>query len=154
MSKRAAMIKSGYSIHSANQSTRIFKSESMMSLMDTFDLSLAKKGIALEFYTDLFYKWLNAKKLTPYGETEDYATQMKAFTILENFKQSNAENNGYMKKRSITIEEWLKEGDQKPPVTTTPSNGYIAGSLNGVDKQEIINGEVQEQSALEKKQED
>ena len=68
-------------------------------------------------------------------------------------KNNSAENRI---RKPTSIEEFIngEEVGNETPSTITPTNGYKTDSLNEVDKQEAINGEAQDASALENRQEE
>jgi len=104
MSKRAAMLKAGYSLNVANTHGKWLTQESMASreLFDNLKRSLTGTKITGEYLANKFQQWLEAQK----DDKADYKTQLQAFRELMGAVKP-AENTSEGVKRKITFEEFV-----------------------------------------------
>ncbi len=99
LSKRQAMIKSGYSVSSANQAKHIFDKKTMQSLIQSYNGLFEKQGITPEFIAAKFVEWFNSP---------DEKIQLQAYDRYEKIVGINHENNNPPGiKRTISIEEFV-----------------------------------------------
>jgi hypothetical protein len=100
LSKRQSLIQAGYSISTANQAKRVFKTEGMLSLMDNFQNNLLDAGLTSEYWT---------RKIKEWSESENPKVQQEAYNfwleVMNNLEARESNNPS----RKIVFEEWLKE---------------------------------------------
>lgn len=106
LSKRQSMIRAGYSISTANQATRVLKTQSMHQLIDTFQDKLNKLGITPDYVAAKLVEWFDATKIVNGHIVPDYEIQTKAYDIcFKILKESEEPAN--KPERKIKLETWL-----------------------------------------------
>jgi len=100
LSKRQSLIQAGYSISTANQAKRVFKTEGMVSLMENFQHELVDAGLTTEYWVGKIKEWSESE--SPKIQQEAYNIWLEVMNTEESKKSENPS-------RKITLEEWLKE---------------------------------------------
>jgi hypothetical protein len=120
MSRRAAMIKAGYSVTTAtHSSTRFMNRPKIAAVLADIADELDNVGITKGFIAGKFKEWLNAEKIhgsltEPDRVVPDYQTQLKAFNEYKDLIKTEQANKGLGSgvKRKLTVEEFW--GEENP----------------------------------------
>ena len=100
LSKRQSLIQAGYSINTANQAKRVFKTEGMVSLIENFQGQLLDAGLTSEYWVEKIKGW---------SRSENTRDQKDAFDRwYKIFGESLKSNDGGQLKRKISFEEWIR----------------------------------------------
>lgn len=111
MSKRAAMIKAGYSKSSAiNPGKVLMNKKGVKNILISMAGELNDAGLTTEYMVAKFKEWLEAEKSSESGKSPDYEIQLKAYKEWKKVMDEQAGDT--LKpgvKRKLTIEEFIKD---------------------------------------------
>ena len=132
MTKKAAMLKAGYSLQSADHgSTAVMKTRRMQAALAYLKNELVDAGLTTQYMAGKIKEWVDAKREMPeiidrddkgrpvydYVKVPDYDTQIKGYDRWE--KQMGLSEAGNQPtgplKRKLTIEEFIMEPEKKYP---------------------------------------
>ena len=81
LSKRQALLRAGYSVSTADQPSRVFKTKSMRSLVGNVQDELVDEGITSNYVSSKIKEWFEAEKTVNGLVVSDYNIQIKAFDL-------------------------------------------------------------------------
>ena len=114
MSKRAAMIKAGYSGYTAGNPGKMLSRPSTKLALEVLETEMDKQGVTIEKMARKMAEWIDAQKIhgsmtEPDREVPDYETQLKAYDRWAKIKKIDEDVNKPKMKRQMTVTEFIND---------------------------------------------